>query len=369
MSLRAIAADKMRDIILIPCRRSGMLTDESASRVPLHGMECRSSCAQKKWRDHHEYRRNVVYPVSQAHRMKDILALRLFTRVARLGSFSAAARECGLSQSQASRIVADLETDLGTRLLSRSTRAVVPTEVGTEFLARMESILGALDEAEQLVRGGAELRGPVRISTPTSFGLRTVIPRLAGFSATHPDVQIHLLLEDMRRDLVRDAVDVAIRLGRLVDSNATAKVIASVPRVIVASPGYLSRADVPATPADLTRHRIVGGTATVVPSAWVFERDGDQVTVDVQPSFSTNSNEGAVAAAAGDLGITSTTEWACQRELKSGALVRLLADWRMEDIPVHAYFPMGPATRAAARALVDHLAASLDGNAIDVRHT
>ena len=90
--------------------------------------------------------------------MRDIFALRLYTRVARLGSFSAAARECELSQSQASRIIADLEADLGTRLLSRSTRAVVPTEAGTEFLARMESILAALDEAEISVRGGLQSR-------------------------------------------------------------------------------------------------------------------------------------------------------------------------------------------------------------------
>jgi DNA-binding transcriptional LysR family regulator len=104
--------------------------------------------------------------------MKDIFALKLYTRVARLGSFSAAARECGLSQSQASRIIADLESDLGVRLLSRTTRAVVPTETGSEFLARMEPILLALDDAEHSVRDGGELRGLLRMSMPTSFGMR-----------------------------------------------------------------------------------------------------------------------------------------------------------------------------------------------------
>jgi len=289
--------------------------------------------------------------------MKDIFALRLYTRVARLGNFSAAARECGLSQSQASRIIADLEADLGTRLLSRSTRAVVPTEAGAEFLARIESILGALDEAEHNVRGGADLRGLLRMSTPTSFGIRTVIPRLAAFTAKHPDLHIHFLLEDRRQDLVRDAVDVAIRLGRLVDSSATAKLIASIPRVIVAAPAYLERVGCPATPMDLSKHRIVVGSAAAVPSAWAFERGSERVTVDLQAHFSTNENEGAVAAAAAGLGITSTSEWACRREIEGGSLVRLLTDWKTADIPVHAYFPMGAATRAAARALVDHLAA------------
>jgi DNA-binding transcriptional LysR family regulator len=118
--------------------------------------------------------------------------------------------------------------------------------------------------------------------------------------------------------LVRDAVDVAIRLGRLVDSSATAKLIATIPRVIVAAPTYLEQAGAPASPAELTKHRIVAGSATAVPSAWAFERGGEKVTVDLQPNFSTNENEGAVAAAAGGLGITSTTEWACQRELANG---------------------------------------------------
>src|ERR1700738_5421794 len=104
--------------------------------------------------------------------MKDIFALKLYTRVARLGSFSAAARECGLSQSQASRLTADLEADLGARLLSRTTRAVVPTEAGAEFLARMEPILAALDEAEHSGREGGELRGLLRRRMAGRFRLR-----------------------------------------------------------------------------------------------------------------------------------------------------------------------------------------------------
>jgi DNA-binding transcriptional LysR family regulator len=301
--------------------------------------------------------------------VKDIFALRLYTRVARLGSFSAAARECGLSQSQASRIIADLEADLGTRLLSRSTRAVVPTEAGTEFLSRMESILAALDEAEHSVRGDDDLRGLLRMSMPTSFGLHTVIPHLSPFTAKHPALRIYLHLEDRPQDLVREAVDVAVRLGRLVDSSATAKLIATIPRVIVAAPKYLERAGAPTTPADLTQHRIIGGSAAAVPTAWAFERDGDKVAVDLEPHFSTNENEGVVAAAVAGLGVTSTSEWACQRELASGSLVRLLTDWKTAGIPVRAYFPMGPATRAAARALVDHLTAQLQLDAIHVRHT
>jgi DNA-binding transcriptional LysR family regulator len=292
-----------------------------------------------------------------ANRIKDIFALRLYSRVARLGSFSAAARECGLSQSQASRIIADLEADLGAQLLSRTTRAVVPTEPGSEFLSRIEPILAALDEAEHSVREGGDLRGLLRLSMPTSVGVREVIPRLSAFTAKHPELHIQLLLEDRRQDLVRDAVDVAIRLGRQIDSGATAKLFATIPRVILAAPAYLERFGTPATPKDLSDHRIVGGPASAVPNGWVFERDGEKTTVELQPHFSTNENEGAIAAAAAGLGITSSTGWACRRELEDGSLIRLFADWKTVDVPVYAYFPMGRATRAAGRASIDYLAA------------
>ncbi len=287
--------------------------------------------------------------------IKDNFALRLYSRVARLGSFSAAARECGLSQSQASRIVADLEADLGARLLTRTTRAVVLTEAGGDFLARIEPILAALDEAEQSVREGGELRGLLRMSMPTSFGVRDVIPRLGPFLAHHPNLHIELQLGDQRQDLIRGAVDVAIRLGRLPDSTATAKLIATIPRVVVASPEYVARHGEPKAPDDLVRHRIVGGTASAVPNAWRFQRDGQEVAIKLEPHFSTDENEGAIAAAVAGLGITSTSGWACRRELDDGTLVSLLPGWALAGIPVHAYFPMGRATRAAARAVIDHL--------------
>ena len=297
--------------------------------------------------------------------MKDIAALKLYTRVARLGSFSAAGRESGMSQPQVSRMIAELEQELGARLLSRTTRAVVPTEAGKAFLLRIEAILAALDEAGQSVREGGEFHGMLRLSMPTSFGIHVAIPRLADFAARHSRLQIHLELDDRRQDLVREAVDVAIRIGTLPDSaSATARQIALVSRVIVASPAYLAANGAPARPEDLAGHRIIGGAAATNPLAWTFERDGERIAARVQPQFTTNENEGAIVAAIAGLGITSTGEWECRRALEDGSLVRLLTDWTMADVPVHAYFPMGRNTRAAARALIDHLR---DGIAADGR--
>jgi DNA-binding transcriptional LysR family regulator len=298
--------------------------------------------------------------------VKDIFSLRLYTRVARLGSFSAAARESGLSQSQASRVIADLESELGARLLNRTTRAVVLTDAGAQFLSRIDPILVALDEAEQSVRESSDLRGMLRMSMPSSVATRTVIPALTPFMAAHPQLRVEVMLGDQPQDLVRDAVDVAIRLGRMLDSTATARLIATISRVIVASPAYLDVYGLPDKPEALRLHRIVGGPASIVPTAWRFERSQQEIAVELEAHFTATENEGAVAAATAGLGITSTSEWACRRELTDGALVRLLPDWKLAAIPVHAYFPLGRATRAAGRAVVEHLIASFqrDENAI-----
>ena len=249
---------------------------------------------------------------------------------------------------------------MGARLLSRSKRAAVPTEAGAEFLARMEPILAALDEAEHSVREGGELRGLLRMSMPTSFGIRDAIPRLSAFAARHPNLHVQFLLEDRRQDPVRDAVDVAIRLGRLVDSTATAKLIATVPRVVVASPNYLARHGIPATPNELVQHRIVGGTAAAVPTAWMFDRK--ESVIPLEPHFSTNENEGAIGGG-GRLRHHLDERLGVPPRV-GGWFARPVVP-RLENggHPVHAYFPMGPATRAAGRAALDHLVADFQRDA------
>lgn len=294
--------------------------------------------------------------------LKDIVSLRMYTRVARLGSFSAAARESGLAQSQVSRMIAELEANLGARLLSRTTRAVVPTEAGLEFLARMEPILAAVDDAENSVRETGELRGVLRIGMPTTMGLRIVIPRLSAFTERHPSLHLDLQLEDQWQDMVKEAVDVGIRVGKLPDLAGTARQIGSMRRVLVASPDYVGRHGTPECPADLERHRIVGGPAGSQVTSWQFDRNGETSSVSPLAQISINDTAGALAAAGGGLGIVSTTSWACAGEVKSGALVQILPEWKMAELPVHAYFPQGRTTRMAARVFVDFLAEMLSSD-------
>src|SRR2546423_5542322 len=136
-------------------------------------------------------------------------ALRLFVRVARAGNFSRAAREVGLSQPTASRIIATLEKEVGALLFTRSTRALALTEAGAEYLARVEPALAALEEADYAARGTGELRGRIRVAAPSSFSVRVVIPTLPDFLKTHPKLQVELVMNDQLQALIAEGVDVA----------------------------------------------------------------------------------------------------------------------------------------------------------------
>ena len=290
----------------------------------------------------------------------DVEQLKIFSRVARLTSFSGAARELSISQSQASRAVAELEAELGVLLLARTTRAVVATEAGAEYLARIEPVLDQLDEAEQSVRQG-EIRGTLRVGMPTSAGAREIIPCIPDFAEQHPKLELQIIMGDQHQDLVREAVDVAIRIGSLPDSSATARLLTTYPRVIVAAPSYLERFGYPQKPADLGGHRMVQGPAGGVGTAWTFVRDGQsEVAAVAKPSALFNDNEGAVSAATAGMGVASVGYWSCRNELGDGRLVRLLTDWETAPTKVYAYYPLGKATRFAARAFIDFLAAKLN---------
>jgi DNA-binding transcriptional LysR family regulator len=286
-------------------------------------------------------------------------ALRLFVRVARAGTFSRAAREFGLSQPSASRIVATLEREIGASLFTRSTRALALTEAGAEYLARVEPVLAALDEADHAARGTGELRGVIRVAAASSFTLHAVIPRLPDFLKDHPRLRVELLMNDLRQALISEGVDIAFRFGPLDDSTATARRLGSIQRVLVASPAYLRRAGRPKVPTDLNSHALLVGPMAA--DRWTFEKNGRQVSLRAEGRVVVSANEGAVAAAVAGLGIASTGIIAARKPLANRKLVRILPDWETGSVEVHAVFPAGRATKAAARALADHMLGAFAG--------
>lgn len=281
-------------------------------------------------------------------------ALKLFVRVTRRGSFSAAGRELGVPQSTVSRTIASLEREIGASLLVRTTRAVTATDAGAAFLARIELILADLDEAEHMVRHSDELRGTLRVGIGTSLAARIVIPHLKPFLDRHPALRVDLLLDDERQDLVKDGVDVAFRFGALADSAATARKLVTWPRALVAAPSYLHTAPPLDRPADLAAHAIIVGPRGVLD--WTFRKEGTTASVRLEGRLRINDLQGAYLAAVEGMGIVVTTLSAFRRELASGALVHVLPEWDLGSVDVHAVFTSGRAAKPSARAIVAYLA-------------
>jgi DNA-binding transcriptional LysR family regulator len=177
--------------------------------------------------------------------------------------------------------------------------------------------------------------------------------------ARHPALKVDLSMNDQRQDLIGEDVDLALRLGVLADSTATARRIGSNPRVLAASPAYLERAGTPSSPAELARHAVIVGPAGQIPGGWSFQKDGRSVSVLVESRLTTNSNEGAVAAAVAGLGVVSTGYWGSRQELEDGRLVLVLPDWRREPVELNAVYAAGRAAKPAARLFTDFLIEAL----------
>jgi DNA-binding transcriptional LysR family regulator len=285
-------------------------------------------------------------------------ALRLFVRVARTGSFSAAGRELNIPQSSASRTIATLERDIGVALFVRTTRAVTLTDAGSDFLIRIESVLSELDEAEHAARGTGELHGVLRVGLGTNFAVREVIPRLSAFLNQHPALRIDMMIDDQRQDLVAEGVDVALRFGPLPNSTATARRVLSWPRVLAASPAYLDKAGTPVTPSDLPRHAIILGPGSLS-GRWSFRKGDTATTFHVNGKLMMRASLGAIAAAVEGLGIVMAPFGACRQELERRELVRLLPEWDAGTVELNAVYASGRAAKPSARAFIDYLIAAL----------
>jgi DNA-binding transcriptional LysR family regulator len=285
--------------------------------------------------------------------------LAVFVRTAESGSFSRAGRELGLSQPSVSRIIGELEARLGVTLLLRSTRRIALTDAGTLFLDRAREILSQIEDAEDAARGLDSLRGTIRLVIPIMYGTRAIIPRLPTFLAQHPQLRLEMSIVDARQDLVAEGADVAIRMGELDDSAFGARKIATLPRMLAASPSYVAARGAPKTPADLASHDCIFGPRDFGRASWSFTRNGSEISVDVRGRIHTDSGPGVFASVMAGLGIAMVSTVMAGPELKAGALVPLLPGYALAPIDVHAVFPAGPRPSTKVRALVDFLSQEL----------
>ena len=286
--------------------------------------------------------------------MAELDEIRAFVQGVESGGFGSAARRLGISKSIVSRRVANLESALGGRLLSRTTRGVTPTEAGQEFKARAERILGELDEARDAVaRHGAEIVGLLRLSLPLTFGLAYVAPLLAEMAIRHPGLRIEASYSDGFIDIVAGGFDAAIRLGTLEDSSLVARRIAPIHGLVVASPSYLARKGRPRSPADLTQHDLLiqsGGRAS---GHWRFRAGRRWISVRPEGRFRADNGEALLQAAVAGVGIAVLPDFLAAGAVASVALEPLLTDYRLPEAGLYVVRPPGPHVPGKVRALID----------------
>ncbi len=290
--------------------------------------------------------------------------LTTFLAVAEEQAFNAAARRLNLSPSVVTRLVNELETRIGARLFTRTTRSVVLTEAGERLQADAARILDDLAQAEAVAAGAHQVpRGILRVTGPVMFGQRHVMPIVRDYLDTYPDVSVTALFLDRIVHLVDEAIDVALRIGRLEESSLYAKHVATVRRVAVASPGYLEHYGTPQSPSDLTEHTIINTSHLHGSQEWTFVGSGRPASVRFSPRLNVNTIQSCIDGALAGWGITRVLSYQVADDLKQGRLVEVLKDWDTREIPVQLVSPDGPKAAAKTRAFVDMASQKLKAEA------
>lgn len=301
--------------------------------------------------------------------MDQLDGMRVFTRVAELGSFSKAADELSLSQSTVTKCVATLESHLSARLLNRNTRGVSLTEEGALYYDRCKSIIGAVDDADSLVGRRSEgLTGTLRISTSVAFGRRIVSPMLIDFMRAHPHLKIDMTCEDAYVDLVSRGIDIALRMGRLADSSLGGRYISSNPWVMVSSPHYLMEHGTPQIAEDLNCHDCIVYSSVQGDAVWQLRsREGAIHAITANGRLRSNNLSTLLSAVHLDLGIAILPNYVASPSLKSGAIVRVLEDYSLPQQELHAVFPSPKLVPQKVAAFVHFLIPRFEGTWWDTK--
>jgi len=287
--------------------------------------------------------------------------LRTFVEVIESGGLNRAAARLGVSKSIISRRITRLETDLGTRLLSRSTRGIIPTEAGIEFKVRCDRILAELDEARDAVaQQGRFVRGRLRLSAPLAFGVRHLVPVLADLASAHPDLEIDVSYTDRVVDLIGERFDAAVRIGALRDSSLVVRRIAPVHAVLVASPDYLARRGRPRTPQDLVGHECLIYTGSLVPE-WQFLSGKRRISIRPEGRLRSDSGEAILQWAIAGIGIADSPSFLVSDAIESGALEPLLLNHPRPEYGIHIVRPPGSHVPGKVRVLIDTLVERFGG--------
>jgi DNA-binding transcriptional LysR family regulator len=269
-----------------------------------------------------------------------------------------------MTPSTVAKLIGRLEQRLGVRLIERSTRRLALTAEGQVYYERSQALLSELEDIErQLVAGGAQPGGIVRVSASVSFGTRAVEPLLPAFLEAYPNIVVDLSLSDEIVDLYLDRTDVAFRVGKLQDSNLMARRIGLSRRLIVAAPAYLARHGVPRTASDLVNHNCLGFNFRRAAAVWpIGQGRGDARTVPrtVHGSLLSNNGETVGRMVLAGVGLGRLGDYQVRADIAAGQLVEVLGDSDIADFEeIHALYLGAQRMPPRVRAFLDFMAPRL----------
>lgn len=283
-------------------------------------------------------------------------AMKVFVTALDEGSLAAAGRRLRHSPAAVTRAISALESNVGTKLLHRTTRAIKLTEAGERYAETCRRILTELDEAGAQAAGERSApRGLLTLTAPLAAGARMLRPVVDDFLKTQPAVHARLLLLDRTVNIIDEGIDVALRIAHLPDSSLIAVRVGEVRRMACASPAYLKAKGKPASPADLAQHDVIALYDSAQNSTWSFAAPSAKrmIKVKLQPRLFINTVEGALGSALEGRGVTRMLSYQVQHEIRAGRLVPLLEQFELPPLPVHLVIPDGRLSVAKVRAFVD----------------
>lgn len=277
------------------------------------------------------------------------------------GSLSAASRLLNKPLPTVSRRISDLEAHLGAQLLVRTSRKLILTDAGEAFTAVARRLLDDLGDAERAASGEyREPRGELIVTAPIMFGKLHVAPIVHAFLAAYPEVSVRLILSDGVIDLADAHIDVAVRIGKLPDSELVAKRVGHVRWVILASPDYLMRKGEPATPEDLHHHDCIAFEGLQTYRTWVVAGQGGARSVTITPRYSVNTADAVIDAAVADVGVARTMSYQAAGAVRNGRLVVIMTDHGGDAVPVSLIHRAQQVQPLKRRAFLDFVAPRLE---------
>jgi DNA-binding transcriptional LysR family regulator len=272
--------------------------------------------------------------------MDRIDCLRAFVRTLEGGSFSAAAKELGIGQPAVSKRIALLEDEFATQLFVRTTRKLRPTPEALRIYDLARQILGNFDLAKASVEEASPRpTGTLCVSLPSSFGRRCMMPIIAEYARTYPEVRVDIRFTERFVNLVEEGVELALRIGQLQSSTLVARRLGAIRRYLVATPTYLHGRPLPRTPEDLAGHHCIVYSRLPASHEWTFESEHGRHVAAIRAPILIDDADAMEEAVRHHLGVAILPEWNAIGGIGSGELEHLLPDYSTAALPLHAVYP------------------------------